>query len=196
MTKIIGLTGGIATGKSTVSDIFKSHDIPVIDADQIVYDLERKGEPGLQAIVDTFGEAYLTEEGELDRHKFGAEVFADEKMRDRLNEVLKPLIRSRIESEVERVKQTNIPLAILDVPLLYEGGYEKMCDMIVVVAVNENTQKERLIERNQLTDSEATQRIASQMSLEEKIKHADHMIDNSTTIENTKQQVEELLEKM
>ncbi|MGX7347432.1 dephospho-CoA kinase [Aerococcus vaginalis] len=196
MTKIIGLTGGIATGKSTVSDIFKSHDIPVIDADQIVYDLERKGEPGLQAIVDTFGEAYLTEEGELDRHKFGAEVFADEKMRDRLNEVLKPLIRSRIESEVERVKQTNIPLAILDVPLLYEGGYEKLCDMIVVVAVNENTQKERLIERNQLTDSEATQRIASQMSLEEKIKHADHMIDNSTTIENTKQQVEELLEKM
>lgn len=196
MTKIIGMTGGIATGKSTVSDIFKSHDIPVIDADQIVYDLERKGEPGLQAIVDTFGEAYLTEEGELDRHKFGAEVFADEKMRDRLNEVLKPLIRSRIESEVERVKQTNIPLAILDVPLLYEGGYEKLCDMIVVVAVNENTQKERLIERNQLTDSEATQRIASQMSLEEKIKHADHMIDNSTTIENTKQQVEELLEKM
>lgn len=196
MTKIIGLTGGIATGKSTVSDIFKSHDIPVIDADQIVYDLERKGEPGLQAIVGTFGEAYLTEEGELDRRKFGAEVFADEKMRDRLNEVLKPLIRSRIESEVERVKQTNIPLAILDVPLLYEGGYEKLCDMIVVVAVNENTQKERLIERNQLTDSEATQRIASQMSLEEKIKHADHVIDNSTTIENTKQQVEELLEKM
>lgn len=196
MTKIIGLTGGIATGKSTVSDIFKSHDIPVIDADQIVYDLERKDKPGLQAIVDTFGEAYLTEEGELDRRKFGAEVFADEKMRDRLNEVLKPLIRSRIESEVERVKQKNIPLAILDVPLLYEGGYEKLCDMIVVVAVNENTQKERLIERNQLTDSEATQRIASQMSLEEKIKRADHVIDNSTTIENTKQQVEELLEKM
>ncbi|MCI5775395.1 MAG: dephospho-CoA kinase [Aerococcus sp.] len=193
MTKIIGLTGGIATGKSTVSNMFKAHGIPIIDADQIVYDLEHKGEQGLQAIVDTFGAQYLDSDGELDRRKFGAKVFADSKALEQLNTILRPLIRQRILDAIQDVKATDAILAILDVPLLYEGGYDAICDDVVVVAVDEAQQKARLKARNQLSDEEAIQRIHSQLSLNEKVRRADFVIDNSQSLAHTEQQVEELL---
>jgi len=186
---ILGLTGGIASGKSTVSDYFKRCGIPIIDADVISKEIVEVGTKGLHDIVHSFGETILTESGELDRQKLGRMIFADPKKRTLLNQILHPTIKNKILSQKEGLEQQNAPLIILDIPLLYEANYESEVDEVMVVYVNHKTQKERLMERGQLTGEEAENRINAQMDLERKRKLADIVIDNSGTIEETYQQV-------
>lgn len=189
MTMILGLTGGIATGKSTVVKVFKELGFPVVDADVIAREVVEVGRPALAKIVSTFGTEMLQPDGSLDRKKLGALVFSDEEKRQKLNALLSPFLREAILSQIEK-KKDRASLVVVDIPLLYEGGYENDMDQVAVVYVPETIQLDRLMERDHLTEQEAWQRINSQLSIEQKKQKADIVFDNQKTIQETKKLVE------
>jgi len=190
---ILGLTGGIASGKSTVSEYFKQYGVPIIDADVVSREIVEVESEGLYEIVQNFGDSILTETGELDRKKLGKMIFSDKKKRILLNQILHPAIKNRILSQKKDLEKENVPLIILDIPLLYEANYENEVDEVMVVYVDRDIQKRRLIERSQLTAEEAENRINAQMDLKRKKELADIVIDNSGTLEETYQQVSQWL---
>ena len=195
MTFILGLTGGIATGKSTVSRYFSDQGYPVIDADLIAREVVEPGTLGLEKIVAVFGRSVLTQQGELDRQKLGQLVFSDILKRKKLDAVLDGEIRQAIVKAIEEYTLKKTALVIVDIPLLYEAGYESLMTKVMVVHVPEETQLKRLMERNSLTQEEAKQRMNSQLSIQIKKMRADFVIDNSGTKEETKLQVLDWLEK-
>lgn len=195
MTKVLGLTGGIASGKSTVSNYFKSLNIPVIDADQIAREVMKAGQPVVSEIVETFGPDVLHESGEIDRKRLGTIIFETAKQRKELDRLVQPKIRAAITKEINRFIQQNEPLIVVDIPLLYEEAYEEMVDEVMVINVDSMIQKERLIKREpNLTKAEAYNRIMAQMPLPEKAARADIVIDNNQTVQNTLNQVKRWLE--
>ena len=193
---VIGLTGGIASGKSTVAGMFADLGAVIIDADKIARDVVDPGQEGLHSIVQHFGEEVLDQEGRLDRKKMGGLVFSNEEARKMLNSLLHPLIRSRMEQEKQKALLLHPPLIILDIPLLYESNWQKRLEKVIVVYVPESLQVQRLMSRNCLTLEEATQRIKAQMPIEEKKQRADFLIDNSGTTEKTKEQVALLFRRL
>lgn len=193
---VIGLTGGIASGKSTVAGMFADLGAVIIDADKIARDVVDPGQEGLHSIVQHFGEEVLDQEGRLDRKKMGELVFSNEEARKMLNSLLHPLIRSRMEQEKQKALLLHPPLIILDIPLLYESNWQKRLEKVIVVYVPEPLQVQRLMNRNHLTLEEATQRIKAQMPIEEKKQRADFLIDNSGTTEKTKEQVALLFRRL
>lgn len=195
MTKIIGLTGGIASGKSTVSHYFKALNIPVIDADRIAREVMGAGQPVIAEIVETFGQDVLHENGEIDRKRLGTIIFETAKQREELNKLVQPKIRAAITKEINRFVQQNEPLIVLDIPLLYEEAYEELVDEVMVINVDAALQKERLMKRDpNLTAAEACNRITAQMPLAEKAARADIVIDNNRTVQDTLDQVKRWLE--
>ena len=195
MTFILGLTGGIATGKSTVSRYFSEQGYPVIDADKVAREVVEPGTLGLEKVVAAFGTGILTQQGELDRQKLGQLVFSDVLKRKKLDAVLDGEIRQAIVKAIEEYTLKKTALVIVDIPLLYEAGYESLMTEVMVVYVSEETQLKRLMERNSLTQEEAKQRMNSQLSIQIKKMRADFVIDNSGTKEETKLQVLDWLEK-
>lgn len=189
MSYIVGLTGGIASGKSTVTKQLKKLNIPVVDADVIAREVVQPKSKGLNALVKTFGQDILTAKGELDRKALGEIVFNDEAKRNRLNSILHPLIRERILEVKAEYEAEGHPVIVLDIPLLFETDYEKHCDEIMVVSVPREIQIDRLMKRDQSSKEEALSRINAQMPLAEKVAKADTVIDNSGTLEETNQQV-------
>ena len=183
MSYILGLTGSIATGKSTVAKLFLSAGIPVVDADLGARAVVLPGAPGLADIIEHFGEAYLLSDGTLDRKRLGALIFSDREKRKELDVLLKERINDWIQAEKERYISEGHKLIVLDIPLLYEGGYEDSCDAVMVVYVPEELQVQRLMSRNHLDADEAARRMQSQLSIEKKKELADFVIDNSGTIE-------------
>lgn len=196
MTKVIGLTGSIASGKSTVSDFLKEQKIPLVDADVIARKVVEKDSVGLHKLVLAFGEDILQEDGTLNRTKLGQLVFNDEKQRKLLDQILHPIIRQAILTVRDEVKKQNVPLLIMDIPLLFETNYAQEVDEIVVVAVDPEIQLKRLMDRNQLTRAEAEQRIATQWPIAQKVALADVVIDNNGTKEETRKQVLNWLKKL
>lgn len=195
MTKIIGLTGGIASGKSTVSNYFKTLNIPVIDADRIAREVMGAGQPVIAKIVETFGHDVLHENGEINRQRLGTIIFETAKQREALNKLVQPKIRTAITEEINRFVQQSEPLIVLDIPLLYEEGYEELVDEVMVINVDSGLQKERLMKRDSnLTAAEACNRITAQMPLAEKAARADIVIDNNRTVQDTLEQVKRWLE--
>lgn len=194
LTLTIGLTGGIATGKSTVSTIFKENNIPVIDADIEARYVVEKGSEGYQLIVEAFGEDILLPDGEINRPKLGAIVFSDEKKRQKLNEITHPRIRQQMLEKKNQAILNNERLVILDIPLLFEGELQSIVDKVVVVSTDASVQLERLMKRNDFSKEEALQRIHAQMPLEEKEKLADVVIYNNGTQEELKASVEALIQ--
>lgn len=194
MGMILGLTGGIATGKSTVVEIFKEEGFPIVDADIIAREIVEPGTPGLQAVVDAFGSELLFADGSLNRKKLGKIIFSDKQKRERLNQVLSPFLREAILSDIARKKNLS-SLVIVDIPLLYEGGYDAVVDQVAVVYIPEELQLSRLMKRDDLSALEAEQRINSQMPIEEKKNRADIIFDNQKTTEETKKQVKKWLSK-
>lgn len=190
---LIGLTGGIATGKSTVSAMFKERGAKIVDADQIAREVVQPGTIGAQKIAERFGEEFLTEHGEVNRSKLAALVFRDEQARNDLNGLLHPLIRRKMREDTEEIFRLD-PQAIViwDVPLLFESQLTDRVDQVIVVYIPESMQIERLMHRNQLTREEAVQRIRSQWSIEKKKLLADFVIDNQGSIEKTERQVDQL----
>ncbi|MRG87668.1 dephospho-CoA kinase [Salinibacillus xinjiangensis] len=195
MTVVIGLTGSIATGKSTVSKMLKELGLPIVDADQISRDVVEPGEVAYQKIVKTFGKEILFEDETINRKQLGSIVFGNEEKRKQLNEIVHPEVRRQMLSQRDQYIQQGYRGVVLDIPLLFESKLTHFVDKIVVVYVNEETQLERLMNRDQSTKEEASQRINSQIPVEEKAAMADAVINNNGTRSETKEQLLELLQK-
>jgi dephospho-CoA kinase len=192
---IIGLTGGIASGKSTVSNLIKLEGIPVVDADLIAREVVEKGETAYEQIVEVFGTEILTVDGTLDRKKLGSIVFSDEHKRLLLNDIVHPAIRVRMQEKIEQWKQEGFRTIVLDIPLLYESKLTYMVEKVIVVYVDQQLQKERLKNRDQYSDEEALARINAQLPLKEKITYADEVIHNNGSLDETKNQLLAILTK-
>ncbi len=187
--RIIGLTGSIASGKSTVTRMLRDLGAPVIDADAIVHALQQPGTPVTQAIAREFGPEVIGPDGSLDRAALGRIVFADPARRKALEGIVHPAVRQQIWHEVDRYRAEGLPAVILDIPLLFESGWDQQVDQIWVVYVEPATQRARLIERDGLMPEDADRRIAAQMALQSKRERADRVIDNGGTLEETRRQV-------
>lgn len=189
----VGLTGGIASGKSTVVEILKELGAKIVDADDVARQVVAPGTEGLEQVVVQFGPQYIKPDGTLDRAKLGQRIFSDETERQRLNGILHPLIRKEMTRQMAVLADggSHHPI-IADVPLLIENQLMSMYDRIVVVHVPEAVQVERLQARDGLTEKEATTRVRTQIPLEEKKQYADYLIDNAGSVKNTKQQVDRL----
>lgn len=194
MATIIGLTGGIASGKSTVSKMLQDAGYPVVDADIAAREVVKKDSLGAQQIKEAFGTEVFQADGELDRPKLGNIIFHDAEKRETLNAIVHPLVKQWMHVEQERHIANGAKTIILDIPLLFESQLEDMVQQIIVVSVDENTQLSRLMKRNKLTKTEAEARMASQMPLHEKARRADVVIDNAGSLAETKQQVEALVQ--
>ena len=190
MAKIIGLTGGIACGKSTVSSYIRKKGFPVIDADQIARKVVEPGSVGLAQIRETFGTIYIRPDGALNREMLGKKVFAEPEALKKLNSITGPLILEELKKELN----TTAPVIFLDAALLLEEEqYRNLVDEVWVVSLKPETQLERLINRNGYGFRQAKNRIASQMRDSERVKQADAVIDNNGTMEETLRQVDALL---
>ena len=175
---LVGLTGGIATGKSTVSEVLRRLGCIVIDADQLARDVVAPGEPALAEVVREFGDV-LTPDGALDRKKVAAVVFADPTRRRRLEAILHPAIRARFDARLEALAREGFEgIVVFDAPVMIESGGYKHMDRLIVVITDEATQRVRLVARDG-DAGDGDRRIASQMPLAEKVKLADYVIDNS-----------------
>lgn len=192
----LGLTGGIATGKTTISNYLKSINIPVLDADEYARKVVEPGTPGLAEITNTFGEQILQPDGSLNRKLLGQIVFNDSSARQTLNDITHPRIQQMMADELHRLAEQQTPLVILDIPLLLENNNVAGADAVMVVSIPESLQLTRLMQRNNLTEKEAHARISAQMPLVEKEKLADFVIDNSGTISNMQKQVEKVIQKI
>ncbi len=189
MTYILGLTGGIASGKSTVSAYLAQNGALIIDADLIARQVVAKKSSGLKQIVAKFGGEILTASGELDRKKLGKLVFSNKDLLKALTDITGPLIRAEILREIEAAKKAQVKLVVLDIPLLFETGYQTLCDKVMVVTIPSKLQLERVMKRDNLSAAEARKRIANQLPASKRNEVADVLIDNSKSVAETYQQV-------
>ncbi|WP_227936630.1 dephospho-CoA kinase [Alkalihalobacillus deserti] len=192
----IGLTGGIASGKSTVSKMIREMGIPVIDADQVARDVVEPGTKALQAIYDHFGPTIINEDGTLSRKKLGAIIFEDPKERQVLNEIVHPAVRKRMGELKQFYLDKEETTIVYDIPLLYESDLFHLVEKVILVYVDAKTQLQRLLNRDSAGLTDAKQRIASQIPLIDKRERADYVIDNSFTIEETKKQLDLVFEQL
>lgn len=190
----MGLTGGVASGKSTVSAMLAELGAVVIDADLLAREVVAKGTPGLAAVVEEFGPGVLTADGELDRPAVGAIVFADETRRRRLEAIIHPRVRAR-GAELEAGASPGA-LVVHDIPLLAETGQGAAFDAVLVVDVPEEVQLDRMVRLRGMSEEEARARIAAQASREERTAIATHVIDNHGTHEDLRQRVAEVFEEL
>lgn len=192
----IGLTGGIASGKSTVSAELHRLGIPVFDADAVSRNAVVKGSDGLRMVAEAFGSEYLTEAGELDRPKVSALVFKDEKALRTLESIIHKIVWRQAEAFLAECREQDSAVAVLDVPLLIECGWHKQVDKVWLVAVSREQQIERAMLRSGMSAEEVAARIEAQMSLAEKKEYADVVLDNGGSLENTLAAVREELAKL
>uniref|UniRef100_A0A1J3DW85 Dephospho-CoA kinase n=1 Tax=Noccaea caerulescens TaxID=107243 RepID=A0A1J3DW85_NOCCA len=194
--RIVGLTGGIASGKSTVSNLFKASGIPVVDADVVARNVLKRGSGGWKRVVAAFGEEILLPSGEVDRPKLGHMVFSDQSKRQLLNKLMAPYISSGIFWEILKQWAKGAKVIVVDIPLLFEVKMDKWTKPIVVVWVSEETQLERLMERDGLSEEDARNRVRAQMSLDLKRSKADVVIDNNGGLDELNQQFNKVLSEI
>ena len=197
MALVVGLTGGIASGKSTVARFFSKLGAWVIDADELARKVVEPGTPGWREVIETFGEDYITPQGELDRKRLARLVFHDPKAKKRLESIIHPRVlalREKITRDI--LRKDPQALIIFDVPLLIEADLHKRVDRVVVVWVPREIQIQRLIERDKLTRQEAEKRLENQMPLDEKLPFAHYVVDNSGSKEATEEQVKKIYEEL
>lgn len=192
MTKIIGITGGIASGKSTVVAEIRKQGYQVIDADQVVHELQEKGGKLYQTLVEWLGNDILQGDGELDRQKLGKAIFGNKEMMVKSSRLQNEIIRQELANRRNQLAQTE-KVFFMDIPLLIELDYMDWFDEVWLVYVDEKTQLDRLVMRNHYTRSEAQKRIASQMSTEAKKAYADKILDNRGNVQELKEQIGRLL---
>ena len=195
MARIIGITGGIASGKSTVTGSLRQQGYQVIDADQVVHELQEPGERLYQALLSAFGPAILQENGRLDRLKLGAMIFGNPQLLEQSSQIQNQIIREELAGRRDLLAEKE-DIFFMDLPLLFELGYETWFDQVWLVDVTEESQLSRLMARNDLSQEEAEKRIAAQLSLQEKRNRADVLIDNNGLLELTQEQLREALQKL
>lgn len=194
--KWTGLTGGIATGKSTASALLEGLGIPVIDADQISHGLTEVGKAGYQGIVSHFGTVVLKKDQTLDRKKIAEMVFSDTQKKSELEDILHPLIRQEVQLQKKHYKNRGAELCFYDVPLLFEKNLSQEFNYTVLVWCNRRTQLQRLIERNKLSPAEAEQRINNQLPMIDKVRMANFCLDNSGDILDLEKQIRKLIKNL
>lgn len=190
--KIIGLTGGIASGKSTVSAILRKLGARIIDADMVACRVVEKGQPALMKIIDYFGGSVLNVDGSLNRKKLGEIVFSDPKKLNRLNAITHPEIKRMTKELFEKERKKSTQRIIYDCPLLIEGNLIDMVDEIWLVYVDEQTQLNRLMERDHFSKEQALKRIENQLPLKRKFEYADVLINNNGSIEELEKKIIQL----
>jgi len=193
--KVIGLTGGVGSGKSTVAEMFRELGATVIDADEAAHAVYAPGTPGFDAVVREFGGEYVRD-GAIDRRRLGTLVFNDAEALRRLNAIVHPLVREWMAARTMEAFDAGAEIVIQDVPLLYENDLEGLFSSVVLVYTPADVQVERLVEGRGLPRERAESMIAAQMPIDEKRRRAHHVIDNSGTVEETRGQVEEVWAQM
>ena len=196
MKPVVGLTGGIACGKTTVAQMFDDLGIPIIDADDLAREVVAPGTRGLERVVDEFGKGVLDREGRLDRKRVGDMVFNNKEAREKLNAILHPLISAAGAERLQAYQTDPAPYVIYEAALLVETGSYKAFSALVVVSADESLQRLRLIARDGYTVAEANARIASQLPLASKIAVADYVVTNNGDLEATRDQVQNVHAKL
>jgi dephospho-CoA kinase len=189
--KLIGLTGGVGSGKSTVATMLRDLGAVVVDADEATHAVYEPGTPGFEAVVREFGDYYVRD-GRIDRQRLGELVFKDAASRRRLNAIVHPLVREWMAARTLEAAEGGANIVVQDVPLLFENGLEKLFSSVVLVYAPEELQLERLVQGRGFTPERARAVIATQVPMEEKRRRAHIVIDNTGTIEQTRSQVEHL----
>nr|WP_220186132.1 dephospho-CoA kinase [Brevibacillus halotolerans] len=189
----MGLTGGIASGKSTVAAMLRERGVTVIDADLIAREVVEVGKPAYNGIVKYFGTSVLDETGALNRAVLGEMIFSDREKRMVLNEIVHPEVRKEMRLQATLAQERGERLVFMDIPLLYESKLTYMVDRVVVVYVPESVQFIRLMERDEFDEEQAKKRLRAQMNIEEKCKLANYVIDNQGSRSDTQKQVDDLV---
>jgi len=193
---ILGLTGGIASGKSLVAETFRSLGALVVSADELAREVVRPGSETLRRLVGQFGREILQADGSLDRKALSEKVFTDTGAREALNRITHPAIAALAEKRLQELSQQAGQLVVYEAPLLFEAGAERRVDAVLVVRIDEPLQLERLMRRDGLTEDQARARIAAQMPQPEKTARADYVIDNSGSPEETSEQVRKIFQEL
>ncbi len=192
-TIVVGLTGGIGSGKSTVSNMLIERNIPVIDADKISREVLIIYPEALWSIKKEFGEEVFDENDNLDRKKLGTMIFSNEIFKKKLENIIIPYIKKEIFDKIEKYVKAGEKLCIVDAPTLIENNLHKYMDEVIVIVVNEKIQIKRVMARDSLSKKDALNRINSQMPLKEKLKYATYTIDNSDTLSHTEEQLDNII---
>jgi dephospho-CoA kinase len=186
--KLVGLTGGVGSGKSTVAEMMRELGAEVVDADEATHAVYEPGNPGFDAVVREFGDAYI-DGGRIDRSRLGELVFRDDDARRRLNSIVHPLVRDWMAQRTAEAAERGVEVVVQDVPLLFENGLERLFSTVVLVYVPEEVQIERLVSGRGFTPERARAMIGAQMPIENKRGLAHHVINNTGTREETQAQV-------
>jgi dephospho-CoA kinase len=193
---LIGLTGGIGSGKSTVAARLAEHGVPVVDADQVAREIVEPGEPALEDLVAHFGERILDADGRLDRAGLAAIAFADDEQRQALNAITHPRIAERLLARLQQLDESGEPLVVLDHPLLIEGDPTGRVDTIVVVLAPEEVRVQRLVEQRGLDEGDVRARMRAQVDDDARRAAADHVIDNDGDLEVLRERTDALLARL
>jgi len=191
---VVGLTGGIATGKTTVADMLRRHGATIIDTDELSREVTAPGAPAFDEIVQAFGPTILTDHGTLDRKRLGFLVFADPDLRERLQRITHPRIRDQLRRRLAELRSASHPpqVVIAVIPLLFETGAERDVDVTVAVVAPDAEQARRLMARDGLSRPDAEARVRAQMPVDEKRRRADFVVDASGSLEETAKQTQKL----
>ncbi len=195
MSVVLGLTGGIATGKSTITKLFVTEKIPVIDTDVIARDLLNKDGECFAAVIEAFGEEIISLTGGVNRKMLGRIIFNDPEKRKLLNSIVHPVVRRITETKIDMEKRVS-DIVLVVVPLMFEVGFDDLCDKIITIDVTMTNQVERLMIRDSISREDSIKRISSQMSTAEKIEKSDYVINNNETIIQAKKDFKKILEEV
>ncbi|MCR1972862.1 dephospho-CoA kinase [Clostridium sporogenes] len=188
----VGLTGGIGSGKSTISEMIKEKNVPVIDADKISREVLKLYPEILIRVKEVFGKEFLDDNGDLKRREFGSYIFKNKNKRIEYENIIMPYITKETFKRIKLLEENKESICVLDAPILIEQGLYKYMDINILVWVDKNTQINRVVKRDRLSTGEVINRINAQMSMEEKKKFVDYIIDNSKDIENTKGELDKI----
>lgn len=194
---IVGLTGGVASGKTAVSQVLKEEGAYIIDADQIARELVQSHKPAWNELIRAFGQEILQEDGSIHRKKLADKVFADPKQRKLLNQILHPRIKEEMDRRTKEIGQRDPEaIVVIDAPLIVELGDHREMDKLIVVTTTQTQQIERLKDRDGTSPKEALRIVSSQMPMEEKLKFADYVIQNEGSLEETKKRAKEIFKDL
>ncbi|MCX5862938.1 MAG: dephospho-CoA kinase [Desulfomonile sp.] len=193
---VVGLTGGISSGKSTVSAMFRQAGVPVICADELAHEVVKPRSPALEDIRRVFGDEILDADGVLDRVVMARLIFKDTSKRRMLESIIHPRVSEEKNRRIAEFEQQGLPFVVVDVPLLYEAAWEKNFDVVIVVYVPREIQEKRLAERDNMSAHEIRSRVDSQMAIEDKRKRADMIVDNTGSLDYTRLQVENIMRRL
>jgi len=190
--KVVAITGGIGSGKSTVAEMFRNLGFPVLDADRVAHGVYKRGTIAYKKIIESFGKKILLGDGIINRKILGDLVFENEELRRLLEEITHPFIVKKMREFIRECREQRASICIIEAALIFEKGKGQLFDCIITVSVDEKTQCTRLIQRDEIPESEVQSKIRSQEPLEVKRQKADRVIDNSGTLDYTKKQVEKI----